>query len=205
MAKPLPSAEVLRRLFEYDPKTGSLTHKVRDESEFGSRRVQRLWNTQNAGKVAGYVNSNGYRMVRIFGTRYFAHRAIWKLNFGYEPEVIDHIDGNSENNRLANLRSCSFVDNTKNKAMPSNNTSGCIGVHWCRTRKKWLSYIRVGDKHKFLGYYSEFDDAVASRHAGEKKYGFHKNHGRHKYSQAAYEPFGSEDRAGAEIELVTVQ
>ena len=44
------------------------------------------------------------------------HRVIWKMAYGTEPPEVDHVNGNSSDNRLANLRASSRLLNAKNKA-----------------------------------------------------------------------------------------
>ncbi|WP_263611612.1 HNH endonuclease [Escherichia whittamii] len=50
---------------------------------------------------------------------------------------IDHKDGNGLNNSIDNLRLVSLGENLKNKSKYTNNTSGCAGVSWHNTHKKW--------------------------------------------------------------------
>lgn len=53
--------------------------------------------------------------ISIDYTKYLVHRIVWELHNGPIPEglVIDHIDGNTSNNRLNNLRCISSKDNTR--------------------------------------------------------------------------------------------
>jgi hypothetical protein len=178
MAKPLPSAEMLHRLLEYRPVSGSLIHRPRSVDEFPDLRASKIWNTRYAGKEAGTIAVNGYVLVRVKGVSYQAHRLIWKMVYGYDPKTIDHIDGTPNNNRISNLRECDQATNSKNSSIQSNNTSGRTGVSWDKAKQKWLAYIRVDKKHKFLGYFDDFDMAASVRADAEKKYGFHENHGR---------------------------
>ena len=57
-----------------------------------------------------------------------------------------------------------------NKTLLKNNTSGVTGVSWNRRKEEWESYITIDDKRKGLGYFSNFDDAVAARKAAEERY-----------------------------------
>lgn len=91
---------------------------------------------------------------------------------------IDHINGNTQDNRLINLREVSHSENVKNARRRNDNTSGVSGVHWEKRRNKWRAYIKVANRRKYLGYFENFTDAVAARRAAEKLYNFHPNHGR---------------------------
>lgn len=85
--------------------------------------------------------------------------------------VVDHINRNECDNRVSNLRVCTQSQNLMNYVeKPSNNTSGHIGVCWDKRTNKWIAHLAIMRKHKHLGYYDNFDDAVEARIKGEKKW-----------------------------------
>lgn len=132
-----------------------------------------------SGSMAGSTHYSGYRKVCISGRVYLAHRLAWLAFHGRWPtDQLDHINGIRDDNRIENLREVSNRDNGRNQATPKNNTSGAIGVHWHKLKRKWQASIRVDGKRVFLGRYEEFTDAVSARKSAEVEYGFHKNHGR---------------------------
>lgn len=59
---------------------------------------------------------NGYKRVNIQNKAYLVHLLVWTTFKGDIPEdyVIDHIDGNKENNKLENLRLVTQSENIKN-------------------------------------------------------------------------------------------
>jgi hypothetical protein len=73
--------------------------------------------------------------------------------------VTDHIDRNKLNNTRGNLRSVTHKENMQNKS-PYSRTSH-PGISWAKKRNKWE--VRAGNKQKFLGYYSDIDDAIDVR------------------------------------------
>ena len=81
--------------------------------------------------------------------------------------TIDHINRNPLDNRKCNLRICTQFINNQNQ---SHNTSGKVGVSYCKKDYKYKAYIKVNGKQINLGYYKNFDDAVKARIEGEKKY-----------------------------------
>ena len=94
----------------------------------------------------------------------FLHRQLMD-----EPDgEVDHINNNSLDCRVQNLRTCTSRQNAANRGPRSNNTSGCAGVY--RSNNKWQARIRVGDKRFNLGAFENLDDAIAARIAAEFKY-----------------------------------
>jgi hypothetical protein len=180
-----PSPSVLRQLIDYDPETGALVWRVRDVSFFtdGERSAlgaMNAWNARHAGKPALKAKmSSGYFMGRIFGRKYLAHRVSWAIYSGEWPErQIDHINGNRLDNRIANLRCATNQENSKNRAIGINNTSGTIGVYWSINRSNWFAEIYTNGNKKRIGYFKSKDEAIQARAKANLEYGYHANHGR---------------------------
>lgn len=74
------------------------------------------------GNKIGRPNEEGYIRIRgSNGKEYRAHRIIWSLFNGEIPEgmLIDHIDGNKQNNKIENLRLANRVQNNANSKSSS--------------------------------------------------------------------------------------
>lgn len=84
------------------------------------------------------------------------HRVI--MDAPKEMEV-DHINGNSLDNRRANLRLASHSENVKNRKRARNNKSGIIGVHWKKAAKKWAAAISINGVSTYLGCFSSKEEA----------------------------------------------
>jgi hypothetical protein len=109
---------------------------------------------------AGCLNTDGYIIVNIDRTRYYAHRLIWLMKFGEWPSgEIDHIDGNRSNNRIENLRCVTKSGNMRNQKRNSRNNSGIPGVGWDRSRNKWRVQIYVKGKNSFQGRFDSKEEA----------------------------------------------
>lgn len=177
--KELPSQGYLKECFEYNPETGDLTWRHRPQEHFNSYMTFRTWNGRWAGKPAlNSIGNLGYKEGCVNSIRVHAHRIIYKIVAGVDPNIIDHENGNKSDNRFFNLKSGTVGENGMNKCLPENNTSGVIGVYWYPPLSKWSAKIKKNQIQKFLGYFEDFDDAVAARKAAEIELGFHKNHGR---------------------------
>lgn len=172
----------VKSLFSYDKYTGFLYWKERPEDHFKSFKGFKVWNGKYSKKLAGAVhtNQNGkkYITVSINSKRYLAHRIIWLLVTGENPNnEIDHINGNGIDNRIENLRHITRKENNKNLSISVRNKTGVVGVHWDKKRKVFKAEIRAHGKNKFLGYFKTIEEAAVVRKKAEKKLGYHKNHG----------------------------
>lgn len=90
--------------------------------------------------------------------------------------IVDHIkhiedDKNScRDNRKENLRKVTQSKNSMNRRKQRNNTSGTTGVYYRKNENKWVARIKIMGKEKFLGYFTNYDDAVKARKAAEEIY-----------------------------------
>lgn len=163
-SKALPSPEVLRQLLRYDPETGKLFWRWRDD-------VPKSWNTKWAGKEALTADDGeGYSAGKIFKHRFRAHRVIWAIVYGHWPEQsVDHINGLRSDNRIENLRKATLSENQWNKSASKRNTSGFKGVTWHSVTGKWQARVSKHGDTKYLGLFTNVDDAAAAYSAAASK------------------------------------
>jgi hypothetical protein len=91
-----PTQEVIQRLFHYDPETGVLTRKQKAKSWNGDERKY--------GKVgAGRITELGYVVVGINGVNYNVGCVAWAYVNGEWPKKLKYLNGNQDDNRIANL------------------------------------------------------------------------------------------------------
>lgn len=107
-----------------------------------------------AGSIAGSRDPNGYWRVGLAGKQHLTHRVVWAMVHGPIDQgfVIDHIDGNKDNNSITNLRMCNQADNTRNRGMSVHNTSGFKGV--TKRGRKWVAQIQFDGQKKYLGLFA---------------------------------------------------
>jgi Ca2+-binding RTX toxin-like protein len=176
---PIPDQSVLHQLLDYDPDTGKLYWKTRDESLFVSRSAMLTWNKRFAGKEAFTpIGSDGYKRGTLNYKMFLAHRVIFKYLHGYDPDQVDHDDKDTLNNRAYNLIDATATTNSRNSKKYTSNSSGNVGVYLDTDRNKWIASITVNYKPIFLGRFDDKDDAIQARKAAELQYGFHANHGK---------------------------
>ena len=182
--KELPPQELLNELLTYDPTTGVLTWKFRQEHHFNDPTKVKSWNSRYGLLDAGYVSTkDNYIYVEIYKSTFVAHRLIWKLVHNESPDEIDHINGVRNDNRLINLRNVTHSENSKNITALSNNTSGRIGIYWNRRISMWCAQIKVDGATIPLGSYLAKEQAIQARKDAEQKHNFHPNHGKQKTCQ----------------------
>ena len=160
--------EQLKELLHYNPASGAFTW------------LKTMSNRAAAGNRAGGVSKTaGYHVIKIDGFAYRSHRlAFLYMTASWPSHQLDHINGIKTDNRWCNLRGVTAQDNQKNKRLGRNNTSGFVGVVWCKVKGKWYAQVRTGGKVVYLGYFTDKEDAIVARKAANIKYGYHENHGR---------------------------
>lgn len=67
---------------------------------------------------------------------------------------VDHVNGNTLDNRRCNLRLATISQNGMNKKMRSDNSSGLKGVYLHRGTGKWAAEVRVMGKKVYLGIHA---------------------------------------------------
>lgn len=156
------TAARLKELLRYDPDTGEFFRLIAQRCQHGG-----------VGEIAGTLERDGYIQIGIDGRRYKAHHlAVLYMTGVSVPEIVDHIDGDTSNNRWSNLRCCSITDNNRHTRLRQNNTSGVKGVSFDKRCDKWRASITVDRVQYNLGRFYKFEDAVAARVEAEKLYGF---------------------------------
>lgn len=142
-------AEHLRERLSYDPITGEW-----------------IWISSPRrgyeGKPAGSFDVYGYLCIKIDGQSYKASRLAYLYMTGEWPEEeMDHIDRDPGNDKWVNLKPASRFENTSNRRMRSDNTSGVIGVFWNAQRSKWQ--VQVDKVH--IGLFDDLQEATIARDA----------------------------------------
>lgn len=127
-----------------------------------------------AGREVGTTGHHGYRSVVVGGKRYYVHRIVWEMVHGALQEglCVDHIDGDTANNVVTNLRAASLSDNQRNSRLHKNNRLGIQGIYPTR------SGYQVRSGTRYVGHYEDFFEACCARKSAERADGFNSNHGR---------------------------
>lgn len=169
----LPSQEYLVSRFRYEPETGFLFWHPKEIM----RPRATNWNSRYSGTRAFTSLCRGYLFGSLDGQKMYAHRVIWKILHGTDPEYIDHVNSDRKDNRPENLRSVTARQNQRNMKLFSRNKSGVVGVSFSKTESRWAATICGDAGPIMLGKFKTFDEAVACRKQAEIRYGYHEMHG----------------------------
>jgi hypothetical protein len=156
----LVTQERLRELFDYDPVEGILIRRFKK-------------NNAMPGPV-GLNRSSKSRYPQIFvdNKAYALHRLIWIWVHGQIPDgmCIDHINGETMDNRIDNLRLASPVENWRNRRIRRGTKSGYKGVS--KQPYNYTAYLSVGGVRQHLGSFKTAEEAAAAYDsAAEELYG----------------------------------
>ena len=125
-----------RELFRYDPKTGTLTH-----------RIQRgRW---RAGMPAGTIRTRVYATVHYQGRDISMAKFLHYYMTGKWPKgVVDHKNGDATDFRWKNLRDATYAQNAAN-ARPRPNVQGYTGI--TKQDGKFRAKIQANGWSYYLG------------------------------------------------------
>lgn len=129
---------------------------------------QHYWNSKigGAGKYARRTERINGKSVTVF-----MHREVLGLNYKATDDgcYVDHINRNTTDNRLKNLRVASKSQNTQN-SKTINRTSKYKGVF--KWNNKWVANITKNNKQYIIKHYkSEKEAALAYDRYAKKMYG----------------------------------
>ncbi len=156
--------DYLKSQLHFNPETGIFTW-------INARKKVKI-NT-----VAGCLHKKtNYYYICLDLKKYKLHRLAWFYMYGEWPSVIDHIDGNSLNNKISNLRKCTFQQNMLNQKLRKDNTTGVKGIRFCK-HGKWRVLITENNIKHHVGYFDDFFEACCAAYSNRIR--LHKQFARH--------------------------
>ena len=130
---------------DYKPETGVIVWKKATKGH-----------PEIFGRVAGTVRDK-YRIIKLLGKAYRAHRIAWLIIHGEWPLLLDHVNRDCDDNRLSNLRVTTRLGNARNHTPKRKRSQTPPGV-----RKQGRNYTaRITDQGRqiCLGTFSSADQA----------------------------------------------
>jgi hypothetical protein len=84
--------------------------------------------------------------------------------------VVDHMNGDTFDNRRCNLRIISQGQNVDHRPNPNkNNTSGVRGLYWCKTNNRWIARINHREQTWWTKNYKEDEFEQAREEITQKR------------------------------------
>ena len=149
------------------------------------------WTASDNGKGRVYVHRNVWN-----GKGKKQEKIYWHTFITNPPpgKVVDHINGDTLDNRKSNLRAVTWKQNSMNRAANrthkgKSTTSRYKGVSLVKCRNKWVSSIGHNYKRIYLGYFSLAEDAARAYDAKAKEL----------FGEFAYQNFPGPDTGSVDI------
>lgn len=109
--------------------------------------------------VVGRWHVRAHRTQKVRGQKFAVIMARFIMDAPPGTEV-DHVNGDTLDNRRCNLRVCSSSQNKYNRAATVANTSGFKGVSFHKSRGKWQAGIKRDKEKHWLGYFQSAEEAA---------------------------------------------
>lgn len=122
------------------------------------------------------IDKRGYYHVRLHiynkEQNYDVHVLVAIAFLNHSPcglrMVINHKNFIKTDNRVENLEIVTARENTNKKHLKSSSVY--TGVHWSKTKKKWIGQIHINGKQEYLGSFLNEIDAHLSYQKRFKEY-----------------------------------
>jgi hypothetical protein len=118
------------------------------------------------GKRMNWRSPKLYAKGSVRGIDEAMHRVVMNCT---DPDIlVDHIYGDTLDNRRIHLRTGTVTDNNRNRALHQMR-----GLEWVRLRQQWRVCITVKDMRILIGHYDNESEAMEARRVAElAHYGF---------------------------------
>lgn len=94
------------------------------------------------------------------------------LEYSYIPGFeVDHIDGNSFNNRKANLRICTRLENIQNSRVRIDSKIGIRGISYAKKRNTYVVDFAFNKQRYYFPNWRTLEEAVYCRKFAEEHFG----------------------------------
>jgi len=152
---------ILKDVLNYSEQTGIFTWKI------NRGKVK-------TGDIAGTLVKSGnytYQGIRLFGKRYSAHRLVWLWVYGRWPMgEIDHINHNTLDNSILNLREGTKAFNQQNQIAAHKDSVGkVLGVSRSDSKNRFRARIQIAGKEVSLGSFGSKEEAHSAYLKAKRK------------------------------------
>jgi hypothetical protein len=140
--------------FDYDPNDGS----------FFDRHTGKSLRSNTSSKTYAVIRRVMNGQLHAIA----AHRLAWRISYGVWPSfLIDHINGDPRDNRIANLRECDVSQNAMNQKARETKT-GVKGVNIYFN--KYQVRLKYKGRRIYVGAFKTLEDAAQAYEEAARKY-----------------------------------
>jgi hypothetical protein len=126
-------------------------------------RISRFrWSSGCSGKHWYAIRAEGWPNRKTI----YLHRQILNAPAGTE---VDHINGDTLDNRRENLRLATRAQNNQNRGARAGSSSGYKGVSWNPDKGRWAAEIVANGKRTKLGCFADPKDAARAYDAAARQ------------------------------------
>ena len=142
----------IKEYLQYNKDTGEFTWIKKTSSK---SRVK-------IGNVAGW-EYEGYIHIEFNNVKYKAHRLAWFYEYGEWVNIIDHINGIRNDNRIENLRSVTSSENSLNRKYHRDNSRELLNIYYRKSKGFYEVIFRRGQKNHYIGGSKNLNTAINIR------------------------------------------
>jgi len=137
---------------------------------FEYRSDGHLYRRHNSGKSragdqlgTAQKRKGQYHRIAVLDGRVFSlQRLIYFIHHGEYQVSIVHLNGDTMDNRIENLRLATASQVSGHQKMKKNNTSGFKGVYYDKVRNRFEASLMVGGKRTKLGRFKTAEEAASA-------------------------------------------
>ena len=114
------------------------------------------------GDRAGSITSKGYWQIKFKGKVRKEHKLIYLLKKGIYPDLLDHKNHDTLDNKITNLRIATLSQSQHNQRKNKLNTTGYKGVSWYadgRHGRNYKATVKLNNKRYHCGYFTDPKEA----------------------------------------------
>lgn len=151
----------MNEIIEYDDYAEIILY-----DKYGNEKARAIIDLDDVDRCRDYRWSYD-RYVRNISFVGMLHRFVMNCT---DNMVVDHINGDTLDNRKSNLRICNISQNAMNQKTSTRNKSGHKGIFWEKSRNKWRATINIDKKQIMIGRYNTLEEAIQARRQAEIDY-----------------------------------
>jgi len=150
-------------IFTLDTTSGRLFWKLPPKNHAEKRGMEAGYICRGPGK------NKDYWQIRAFGRTFKRSRVVFHMVNGRWPApAVDHINGDSLDDRPVNLRECTLSENAANSRQKERLTNLPRGVYLTR-QGRFMARITKNGKTTSLGTFDEVGAALAAYTSARKE------------------------------------